>query len=802
VSVDPLRPGDVVRIRDERWRVTRLVSDADVSVIEVRGSERSNRDAHTRFILPFEPLERLSIARAPRVVRPARWRRLARETLSAATPAYDALRAAARADISILPFQLEPALAVVRGRASRILIADEVGLGKTIQAGLVIAELLERLDRPHVLVVVPAALRDQWRGELETRFHIAATIVDSLSLVRGGPASLSGAHPWLMQPVIVTSIDYIKRPETLRALETLVWDLVVFDEAHGLSTRSDRNAAAAALAERARTVMLLSATPHSGNDGEFARLCSLGDLEGRFPLLVFRRTRSDAGLHHKRRSTWLRVRLTSEESRLHEALLRYTRLVWRQRGASSAEARLAAMVLARRACSSATSLTRSLERRQSLIAGQPAGDRQLSLPLDGFGTDEPPDAELGAPGLHDTEDERQQLAMLVDLAHAAQPRESKLHAVRRLLRRAGEPAIVFTEYRDTLARLASDLDDLQPVMLHGGLSTAERTEALQAFTAGRARLLLATDAASEGLNLHHRCRLVINLELPWTPRRLEQRVGRVERIGQARRVHAVHLVAAKTYEETTLAALTRRKDRAHHVSSLLRGSRAGAYDVARAVLGGDPLASEPVDSSLPEGLCVTRMRDAARGEAGRILLARRLGRGLAHDDLRPFVCARRTPVGLPGAFWTFRLEFLDTDDRLLWESLLAVHATVRQPPPDRWGDLRSFVDQLRDGLSVALAREHLAAAGALHEAMGEPRQLARRREHAIVAAARRRCARLAARLVQPSLFDRRSERQAADQFAALNALLSRCEAHLSWLGRSGEIRAGSREPAFVFIRFR
>jgi hypothetical protein len=196
------------------------------------------------------------------------------------------------------------------------------------------------------------------------------------------------------------------------------------------------------------------------------------------------------------------------------------------------------------------------------------------------------------------------------------------------------------------------------------------------------------------------------------------------------------------------------------------------------------------------------MRDAARGEADRILLARRLGSGLAHDDLRPFVCARRTPVGLPGAFWTFRLEFLDTDDRLLWESLLAVHATVRQPPPDRWGDLRSFVDQLRDGLSVALAHEHLAAAGALHEAMGEPLQLARRREHAIVAAARRRCARLAARLVQPSLFDRRSERQAADQFAALNALLSRCEAHLSWLGRSGEIRAGSREPAFVFIRFR
>ena len=92
-------------------------------------------------------------------------------------------------------------------------------------------------------------------------------------------------------------------------------------------------------------------------------------------------------------------------------------------------------------------------------------------------------------------------------------------------------------------RLASVLEDLTPVTLHGGLTSRERHENLRRFTNGASRLLLATDAASEGLNLQQRCRLVVNLELPWTPLRLEQRIGRVERIGQTRRVHAVHLLA-------------------------------------------------------------------------------------------------------------------------------------------------------------------------------------------------------------------------------------------------------------------
>ena len=114
-----------------------------------------------------------------------------------------------------------------------------------------------------------------------------------------------------------------------------------------------------------------------------------------------------------------------------------------------------------------------------------------------------------------------------------------------MLRRLGrlhEQAIVFTEYRDTLLHLRQHLS-CDCAVLHGGLTRDERRMQLERFTTGRCRVLLATDAAGEGLNLHERCRAVVNLELPWNPMRLEQRIGRVDRIGQKRRVHAFHLVS-------------------------------------------------------------------------------------------------------------------------------------------------------------------------------------------------------------------------------------------------------------------
>ena len=796
-----LRRGDIVSIRDERWTVWRQVAHAAAAVIEVRGCGRTNRGVHTRFVLPFEPVHPLPLVQATRVVTTRRWRRQARLLLAEATPAYDSLRALAGSGIDLLPFQLEPALAVVRGVAARILIADEVGLGKTIQAGLIAAETLERDADAHVLVVAPAALREQWCSELRGRFRLAPVVLDSTTLSRTGSAAVSGANPWAAHPLAVTSVDYVKRPEAMRSLETVVWDLVIVDEAHGLSGRSDRNAALTLLGERARTLVMLTATPHSGDEAAFARMCGVGDIEGAFPLLVFRRTRADAGLPATRTTRWLNVRTSAAESALHLALTSYARLVWRQKSDAGAAARLAMVVLLRRASSSAASLARSVERRISLLGPNQPPAEQLALPLatDAL-DDEEPCAELGAPGLADSADERRRLETILRLAGAAERDERKLHAVRRLLRRTGEPAIVFTEYRDTLIPLSAALADFATAALHGGLGPAERRNVLERFTSGAVQVLLATDAASEGLNLQERCRLVINLELPWTPTRLEQRVGRVDRIGQQRPVHAVHLVAAGTAEESTVARLLRRMERVQGVVGAMRAGNGSEQDIARCLLEDQSPSTtdDPRSLPLPAGLIVTNVRDEATLDARRAAVARVLA-GDGQESIqsqRPFVA--RSRVRAAGDFWVFRLE-LTGDDDLIWEALVGVSFDAGCCRSRCSDHVRRHADRSRASLTSTVSQAERTWQASVAAAVDRPISLAILREQAILDAAHHRHGRLAASLLQRGLFDRRVERTAAAHDAALDEMLSRCRTRLERLVRR-RVPAAAASPAFSLVR--
>src|ERR1044071_7839633 len=220
VSQVQLRAGDAVRIRGERWRIAAESSFDDVAILEVEGCDATNLGARTRFIRAFERIDRTgSRSSRPRVVPLERWRRAARAALAGAVPHWTSLRAAAHADLTILPFQLEPAIAVTRGDACRILIADEVGLGKTIQAGLIIAETISRTADARILIVSPAGLRDQWRDELNTRFKLSPEILNAEGIARAASHLVTDVNPWSLHPVAITSIDFIKRPEVLRSLE-------------------------------------------------------------------------------------------------------------------------------------------------------------------------------------------------------------------------------------------------------------------------------------------------------------------------------------------------------------------------------------------------------------------------------------------------------------------------------------------------------------------------------------------------------------------------------------------------------
>lgn len=785
---DRLQPGDAVRIRGERWVVHRQTTHGPAAVLDVRGSDRTNAGRAARFLLPFEPIERVIADRTPSIVRPVRWRVLARTALASATPRIDSLRTARGARFDVMPYQLEPALAVTGGIGCRLLIADDVGLGKTVQAGVIVAEVLERQADGHALVVCPAGLRSQWQEELRSRFGLAATLLDSPGLAHVAADFDTTTNPWSACRLIITSIDFIKRPEVMRAVEGMVWDAVVLDEAHNLASRSDRATAAAALAWRARTLVLLSATPHSGDPAAFSRLCSLGDGGGRFPLVLFRRTRTDTGMPANRRTRWLEVCPTAAEAQMLTALVDYARAVWTVASTADA-ARLAMTVLLRRASSSAASLARSLERRLASLADPPwpASLAQMGLPFtDPSAADEEPSLAVAAPGLPDVQQERTRLDHLISLARLAANQESKLGAIGRWLSRVDEPVLVFTEYRDTLSHLRealshSGLSDEAVVELHGGMTRAERQLAESSFVKGTARVLLATDAASEGLNLHQRCRCVINLEIPWSPVRLEQRIGRVDRIGQMRHVHALNLVAAGTHEIAIAGRVRQRQQRA---SEALRTAASSDFATAALILTGMPEMPEQSSEALAAPTRRPDLADRSRREAEWITTARHLGTGHLDAKRRPFVAVMsRVPRRV---LWVAEVSTCGEDGVPVWTTLVGVDVPAS---PGKRSDVRAIVQDAGnrlDRMDVALQEPVVEAVGSLKQFV----KLNTDREHAICAAVRVRHARIAAELLQPGLFDRRVERRAAAQSSVFEEALAQCQSRIDEFARLADPHAG------------
>lgn len=586
----PFSAGDAVRARGACWRIDAIREHGDCAALRLTGLDRAAFRVARTLLVPFDRPVRLGAKTSPRVVSRRRGLLSLSELIEQTHP-FGGLHAAATARIELFGFQLQPALAIVRGLATRVLLADEVGLGKTIQAGLIISELHARGHADRVLVVVPPGMREQWRAELEERFGLAPQVLDLDSLAAAVSALPAGVNPWAIPGVTISSIDFVKRPEVLPALREVIWDALVLDEAHHLGPPTDRGRAARTLAERSRAVVLLTATPHSGDETAFSSLCGIGGL-GHAPMVVFRRLRRDVGWPGRRRVRLLRVTPTAAEIRMHELLARYARDVWHDAALAASHSngrsadgladrraglRLVLTVLLKRAFSSAASLRVSLERRLRLL-DEAAASRSLqldqpSLPFDPDEED-PRDAEpadLGLPGLRDPNVERARLVELILSARAAARAESKLRLLAALLRRTRERMIVFTEYRDTLERVAGALT-IPAVRLHGGLAPSERRAAAQRFVRGDGRVLLATDAAGEGLNLQQDCRLVVSLELPWVPTRLEQRIGRVDRVGQRRPVHAINLLARDTAESRVLARLLTRAARTRRALGRLEDS--------------------------------------------------------------------------------------------------------------------------------------------------------------------------------------------------------------------------------------
>jgi superfamily II DNA or RNA helicase len=590
--------------------------------------------------------------------------------------------------------------------------------------------------------------------------------------------------------------------------------VVVVDEAHGTAGNSDRHEAAAVLCRRAAYVLLLTATPHSGDDEQFTSLCALGSCATQPApepdLLVFRRSRAQAGRNAGRRVHTLRVQLTTGERAMHAALTALTREVLHERAHVDGPAWLMLSMLHKRGLSSAHALAISAERRLALLQspGQPV-DLQVPLPFDPAGElDDRDSAPMWSePALRDRRTEERLLQHVIRTARLASASESKLNRLRRLLDAIDEPAIVFTEFRDTLLHVRHRVAPLAPC-IHGGLSREQRRAALELLP--QARLLLATDAAGEGLNLQKDCRVVVNLELPWNPMRLEQRIGRVDRIGQSKRVHAFHLVADETGETALLERLSSRVSLARvrvGASDPLHGHANWTEDMsARLIVSGtDLIPWSGTQRSESGAVPLTRLDEAAALEQQRLLVMRRVAasaRGGCDICDRP---GSRAPLvtrlrrsALRGqledrTLAIFRTAVVDGDGRTVaarLDSVLFEHSVNTTGSPHSVSTLEEKMAQITTLVAGLGGRRRWLEASIDISSQFASRRRDRARTLFDLLPTR-------AAPIQPGLFDRRSEREHDAELAARHELSCVAEDRLARAGSAGRLSVSG--PTLVLM---
>ena len=790
-------PGEVVWIRQRRWRVERARRDRSVVRLDVR-----NRDARLTFLAPFDrPSTVERVERPRRVRRQHAAARLAQLVGRAHT--WSTIASAIDANIDILPYQLEPALAVLNG-ARRVLIADAVGLGKTIQAGLVVAEVHRRSATARTLIVAPAPLRDQWIDELRGKFRIESRAADRQRLDEIARHHAYGDNPWQQPGVWIASLDYVKQPHVIESLPPDPWDLLIVDEAHVASGDSERHDACAELAGRSRRVLLLSATPHSGDEARFTRFVSLGRLDDEPAMpVVFRRTRRSVGFDLRRCVRWHGVRLSEAEQRLLDALAAFEASALRAAGHTHRDAAMLLLsVFRKRALSTMGALLMSLDRRLAWLGDAHRADDfdwlqpQLAFDDDSDELDDVDRQALtGDIGLRSSQ-ERSWLRRLRGLAEIATRFDSKARRVAALVGRSREPVVIFTEFRHSLEVLRRRLQLSTCVAeLHGGLTPAERRQQLRRFLDGSAEALIATDVGGQGLNLQERARWVVSLELPWNPLKLEQRCGRVDRIGQSKPVHFTLVVARHEFERGVLARLAKRALIARRSigEDVLSGIAPDSSAIGAALLQGEPMN----DNETPAPrlvVCQSRARPARlmsrRLQAARVLVARWRGpapeaAGTVRTSLGHLPEIRR--ASRDRSVLVFSVPLLDGSGSLVERHVVAVCVAG----VDRWPDPETI-----DAARLLAARALTVRVKRLRVCLQRRAGAEIRLESAIVA---HLLTDEQPRETQPGLFDRRELRAFDSARTDADEIRQALNDRRADLNRTSEIAAGRPVLELAFI---
>ena len=492
--------------------------------------------------------------------------------------------------VRLEPYQLDAVNWVMQKLRQRALIGDDVGLGKTIEAGLILKELSARNRADRVLFVVPAHLQKKWIRDMDRFFDIDLTVADR-AWVEGERRRLGEeTNIWEQdQQQLVTSMAFLRQDEFQPELRDAFWDAVVVDEAHKAAKRGDSPSKTANMAEtvtgNSDSLLLLSATPHDGKGEAFRSLVEYVD-----PFLVAedrelsRETvdrvmirRGKEGIYDEdgervfpdREVNSVSVRMTHDEKQFYREVTDYVKNVYnRSEKLNEPAVGFAMALMQKRLVSSVGAIHATLRRRltdlldEETAAGGFSEEAQAYLDGEDLEEDDKQRAEdeiAGVTVVSDDDQLQEEIDTLRNLVSLAEnlPVDSKAQKVRRFItelleEQPNEKLLLFTEYRDTLDYLLEFVQD-EPwadeiLVIHGDVDKEERTRIEDEFNHGQSRLLFATDAASEGIDLQHSCHIMANYELPWNPNRLEQRIGRIHRYGQEKEVKVWNFLFDDTRE--------------------------------------------------------------------------------------------------------------------------------------------------------------------------------------------------------------------------------------------------------------
>ncbi len=496
-----------------------------------------------------------------------------------------------------LPHQLQT-IYQVSGEPGRIryMIADEPGGGKTVVASRIIQELFIQGQVRRVLVVVPAMLKYQWQDELKRFVNMESLVIEGD--VRGR------ANPWLSDgPVLITSMDYAKQKTQMDMLKQVEFDLVVVDEAHNLNATgknvTGRYKLGELLGQRSKHMLFLTATPHRGKPENFRLLLKLlepdlfsdsrmtdeevYDMKDRLFMRHVKDEMRDMDgkkIFLERSVKSVKYAMSPTERELYDTVTEYVNRQYSiQMGRDPNHiAVFAVLIIQKRMASSTHALLESLKRRRERLGGRlkkwdrPVEDDAMQDvgDVDNMDEGEIEDVEYRAAGYTSAQtpkqlkDELKELDKLIGLAERTSKTkpDTKLKKLTLEIRGIGDDKLlIFSEYRDTLDYLEENIakmrrDDGTPYdtcRIDGTMKMADREEAQKKFRE-RSQIMLATDAAREGINLQF-CHRMVNYDLPWTPVSLEQRMGRLHRYGQEHDVVISNMVADGTREGHVMETL-------------------------------------------------------------------------------------------------------------------------------------------------------------------------------------------------------------------------------------------------------